>query len=154
MLNELTTEQFSANLEQAIVVRCAGIDPAQPNLRFCPTLESCDAPSRSMVLRFHTYDWMANPMGITHGGMISAILDASMGTLNYGLYKIMTPTITMTTNYCRPVPLDVDVLVRVRAVYTGGTSSQTSAEMYLPDEPNAPLATTTGVYYTAHSKQS
>lgn len=153
MRKEITTEQLSAALDHILAARCDGIDPAQLNLRFCPTVESCDGPSRSLTLRFRTYPWMANPMGVTHGGIVSAILDASMGTLCVALYGVMTPTITMTTNYCRPVPLDCEVLVNIRASYTGGTNAQLAAEMYLPGEPNDPLATTTGVYYTAHAKK-
>lgn len=153
MHNEITTEQLSAALDRILTIRCDGIDPAQLNLRFCPTVEACDGPSRTVTFRFHTYPWMSNPMGVTHGGIISAILDASMGTLCASLYNIMPPTITMTTNYCRPVPLDCDVLVMVRASYLGGSNAQLSAEMYLPGEPNAALATTTGVYYTAHAKK-
>lgn len=151
MQKEITTEQLSANLNRILSVRCSGIDPAQPNLRFCPIVEACDGPARSVTFRFHTYSWMANPMNVTHGGMISAILDSSMGTFSYGIYGVLTPTITMTTNYCRPVPLDSDILVRVHAAYPGGTSIHLSAEMYLPGEENDPLATTTGVYYTAHA---
>lgn len=153
MHKELTTEQLSAALDRILAFRCDGVDPSQLNLRFCPTVESCDGPTHSVVFRFRTYSWMSNPMGVTHGGIVSAILDASMGTLCTAFYGAMTPTITMTTNYCRPVPLDTEVLVRVRVSYTGGTNAQMAAEMYLPGEPNDPLATTTGVYYTAHAKK-
>lgn len=153
MHQELTTEQLRELLEQFLAIRCEGTDPTQLNLRFCPALESCDGPSRSVLFRFHTYSWMSNPMGVTHGGIVTAILDASMGTLCTSFYQKRTPTITMTTNYCRPVPLDADVLVNVRATHTGGTSAQFSAEMYLPGEPGLPLATATGVYYTAHTKK-
>ncbi len=153
MHKELSTEQLSAALARIVAARCDGVDPSELNLRFCPTVESCDGPSRSVVFRFHTYNWMANPMGVTHGGIISAILDASMGTLCVAFYDVLTPTITMTTNYCRPVPLNTEVLVRVRVSHTGGTSAQMAAEMYLPGEDHLPLATTTGVYYTAHAKK-
>ncbi len=153
MPTEITTRQLTDAIEEILTVRCNGVDPAQPNLRFCPTLEGCDGPSRSITLRFRTYGWMANPMGVTHGGMIAAILDASMGTLCSSLYRTMTPTITMTTNYCRPVPLDADVLVQVRASYPGGTSCQLTAEMYPADRPGEPLATASGVYYTAHARK-
>jgi len=151
MHKELTTQELTQKLERVISARSADIDPTSVNLRFCPSLDSCDGPSRSAVLRFRTYAWMSNPMGVTHGGIVAAILDASMGTLCVSLYGGMTPTITMTTNYARPVPLDSEVLVRVRPTYTGGTNAQLSAEMYLPDRPNDPLATCTGVYYTAAS---
>lgn len=153
MSKEMTTEQLDAVLRKFLAIRCDGIDPAQLNLRFCPTLESCDGPARSVTFRFHTYPWMANPMKITHGGIVTAILDASMGTLCTAVYGEMTPTITMTTNYCQPVPLDTDVLVRVHASHTGGTSAQLTAEMYLPEESCDPLATASGVYYTAHAKK-
>lgn len=148
---EITTEQLTAAIHDMLAVRCKDIDPSQPNLRFCPELVSCDGPARSVTYRFRTYGWMANPMGVTHGGMIAAILDASMGTLCASLYRIMPPTITMTTNYCRSVPLDTEVLVKVHATYPGGTNCQLTAEMYLPGEEADPLATTCGVYYTAHA---
>lgn len=148
---EITTEQLNTAVEKVLAVRCEGIDPTQLNLRFCPTLECCDGPARSITFRFRTYGWMSNPMGVTHGGMIAAILDASMGTLCASLYHVMPPTITMTTNYCRSVPLDTEVLVKVHATYPGGTSCQLTAEMYLPGELSDPLATATGVYYTAHA---
>lgn len=153
MTKEMTTEQLADSLEKFLKIRCEGVRPEELNLRFCPTLESCDGPARSAVFRFRTYSWMSNPMGVTHGGIISAILDASMGTLCTTFYDTMTPTITMTTNYCRPVPLDCEVLVEVRASHIGGTSAQLTAEMYLPDEPQDPLATSSGVYYTAHAKK-
>ena len=153
MTREMTTEQLTDSLEQFLKIRCEGVQPEKLNLRFCPTLESCDGPARSAVFRFRTYAWMSNPMGVTHGGIISAILDASMGTLCTAFYGTMTPTITMTTNYCRPVPLDCEVLVKVRASHVGGTSAQLTAEMYLPEESHDPLATSSGVYYTAHAKR-
>ena len=153
MGKELTTEQLQKILTTFLRARCEGIAPDKLNLRFCPTLESCDGASRCAVFRFHTYPWMANPMGVTHGGIVTSILDASMGTLCTSFYGEMTPTITMTTNYCRPVPLDTDVLVQVQLSHIGGTSAQLSAQMYLSGELHVPLATASGVYYTAHARK-
>lgn len=153
MRKELTTEQLADILHSFLDLRCGGIDPSQPNLRFCPSVESCDGPGRSITLRFRTYGWMANPMGVTHGGMITSILDASMGTLCTTYTGELTPTISMTTNYCRPVPLDAEILVRVRLIHLGKTSAQLSAELYLPEDPETALATATGVYYTAHANK-
>lgn len=151
MYKELTSEQLSAAVNRTLSFRNQGIDPNVPNLRFCAALEDCDGSSLSIMLRFHTYPWMANPNNVTHGGMIASILDSSMGTLCAALYSTIPPTISMTINYARPVPLDADVLVHVWATYTGGTSAQLSAEMYLPGEPKDPLATSIGVYHVAHA---
>lgn len=153
MNTELSTKQLSDALAHVLAFRCEGIDPTQLNLRFCPTMEACCGPECSATLRYRTYPWMANPMGVTHGGMISAILDASMGTLCAAVCDGLAPTTTMTTNYCRPVPLDTEVLVKVRLTYRGGTSAQLIAELSLPGQANHPLATATGVYYTAHIKK-
>lgn len=151
MSREITTAQLQENMARLLADRCKNIDPAAPNLRFCPTLEECDGPGRTILLRYNTYGWMANPMGVTHGGIVAAILDASMGTLCYGIYQVLTPTITMTTNYNRPVPLDCEVYVRARATYPGGSSCQLTAEMFLPGQEGEPLATAMGVYHTAHA---
>lgn len=153
MNQELTTEQLSAALERVLSFRSEGVDPTQLNLRFCPAVDACSGPECSAVFRFRTYPWMSNPMGVTHGGMVSAILDASMGILCTAVSNVMTPTITMTTNYCRPVPLDTEVLVKARLTYLGGSSTHLAAEMYLPGEETRLLATTTGVYYTAQMKK-
>jgi hypothetical protein len=37
--------------------------------------------------------------------------------------------------------------------HLGSTSAQLSAEMFLPGEELAPLATATGLYYTAHAEK-
>ena len=153
MRKELTTEQLSAALEGVLSERCGDVDPTRLNLRFCPTVEICDGPSRSVTLRFRTYGWMSNPMGVTHGGIVSAILDSSMGILCTAFNGAITPTITLTTNFCRPVPLDADVLVLARLSFPGGTSAQLTAELRLPEEPAAPLATASGVFYTAGAKK-
>ena len=153
MRKEMSTEELEQVLSTFLDARCIGVDPEEMNLRFCPTVETCNGPLHSATFRFHTYPWMSNPMNVTHGGIITAILDSSMGILCTAFYNGMTPTITMTTNYCRPVPLDTDVLVKVQLSHFGGTSAQLSAWMYLDDELFEPLATATGVYYTAHTKK-
>ncbi|MDE6261525.1 MAG: hypothetical protein K2M42_11845, partial [Oscillospiraceae bacterium] len=59
---------------------------------------------------------------------------------------VPTPTITMTVNYARPVPLDADILVRTRTVRVGNTSGQMQAEVFLAGKPEEVLATAAGVY--------
>ena len=57
-----------------------------------------------------------------------------------------TPTVTMTVNYARPVPLDREIRVRVRTLRIGFTSAQMSAEVFLPECPEEALATASGIY--------
>ena len=56
-----------------------------------------------------------------------------------------TPTITMTVNYARPVPLDAELRVRTRTVRVGTASGQLWAEVALAERPDEPLVTASGV---------
>lgn len=149
MYKEITTEQLSATVEDLLTNRLDGGDPSQPNLIFYPKLEGCSGPEHTVSFRFHTYRWMKNPNQVVHGGMIAALLDNAMGMTCICLYGDMTPTISLSINYCRPVPLDADIIIRIRAVTTGSTNCQLTAEIFLPDAPQLPLVTALGVYYTA-----
>ena len=154
MYKEITNEQM-ADAAQAMLRKRFGprVSPNELNLHFHPELVACDGPGHSLTFRFHTYPWMTNPGGVTHGGIIAALFDNAMGMTCTTLYQAMTPTITLTVNYARPVPLERDVLIRTHAVTTGGTSAQLTAELYFENEPDALLATASGVYYTAQAAE-
>ena len=152
MRKNITPEILEQRIRALLALRGQDIDPNQPNLRFCGELESCG--ENTACLRYHTQPWMANPNRVLHGGITAAILDTSMGTLCSVLYEGgFTPTITMNISYALPVPLDADILVRVRASYTGGTTAQLSAELCLPEAPDTVLASATGVYHTARANE-
>ena len=106
-----------------------------------------DGPAGSLLFSCHTDESMSNPLGIVHGGITASLVDTCMGvacTAQSG--GSPTPTVTMTVNYARPVPLDADILVRTRTIRVGTTSGQMSAEVFLADSPETPLVTATGVY--------
>lgn len=150
MRTNITHEELAGRINELLSLRNSEIDPSQPNLRFCATLDRCD--DSGVYLRYRTYDWMSNPNRVVHGGMIAAILDTSMGTVCCALYEGgFTPTITMTINYARPVPLGADIIVRVCHSYTGAGSAQLSSELLNADAPDIILATASGVYHTAHT---
>lgn len=111
-------------------------------------LVSCDEQSRTIELSFPTLPWMTNPAGVVHGGVVSILMDNGMGVACHSLYRRHNPTITMTINYLRPVPLNSTIIVRARVTSFGRTVSYTSAELYLAGEPDRILATATGVYST------
>ena len=106
-----------------------------------------DGPAGSLLFSCHTDESMSNPLGIVHGGITAALVDTCMGvTCAAQCGGAPTPTITMTVNYARPVPLNADVLVRTRTVRVGNTSGQLSAEVFLAEAPDEVLVTATGVY--------
>ena len=69
-----------------------------------------DGPAGSLLFACRTEQSMSNPMGIVHGGVTASLVDTCMGvacTAQSG--GLPTPTVTMTVNYARPVPLDREI---------------------------------------------
>ncbi|MBD5098195.1 MAG: PaaI family thioesterase [Clostridiales bacterium] len=126
---------------------------AQSNARAWPrigkdiALVNEDGPAGSLLFSCHTDDSMSNPLGIVHGGVTASLVDTCMGvTCTAQCGGVPTPTVTMTVNYARPVPLNADILVRTRTIRIGSTSGQMSAEVFLAGKPEEVLAAATGVY--------
>ena len=112
------------------------------------TLIDCDGPTGSLTLSYRTRPWMANIWGVVHGGVVANLVDTCMGITCSVQCGVITPTISMTVNYARPVPLDAEVTVRIRTVRCGATSGQMSAEVFLPGQPDRLLVTASGSYCT------
>ena len=157
MYKDITTEQ----LEQAVSNLLAHIEnptPELPGLVFKPSIEFCDGPTHTVGLRYHTYPWMANYSGVVHGGMVATLLDNTMGITCRSIYgarkDVVTPTVSLAINYARPIPLNADIIVRVWAVTTGATSTQMTADIFLPEKPHSALATAVGIFYTVHAAKA
>ena len=131
-------------LKRRVEVNPQGVPDPSADL----TLIDCDGPAGSLVLRYRTRPWMANIWGVVHGGVTANLVDTCMGITCAAQCGVITPTISMTVNYARPVPLDTEVVVRTRTVRCGATSGQMYAEVCLPEQPDRPLATASGAYCT------
>ena len=106
-----------------------------------------DGPDGSLLFACRTDASMANPLGIVHGGVTASLVDTCMGvTCAAQCGEAPTPTVTMTVNYARPVPLDAELRARVRTVRIGASSAQMSAEVSLAERPEELLVTASGVY--------
>lgn len=125
--------------------------PDAPNLYAFPTVEDCDQARRTLTLRYRTYPWMENHLHILHGGVTAMIMDNSMGLAALGLCGRITPTVSMSLNYCRPVLAGPDILVKVRTVVLGRTTAQTAARLYQEDREEC-LALASGVYYVGEKR--
>lgn len=89
------------------------------------------------VLKARTEPWMRNTNGTLHGGLCATIADQAMGTVAYG-YRPgdgIAPTITMQTEYHRPLIPGEDVICRVRMVSVTRTLLRAAAELYRESAP-------------------
>lgn len=110
-------------------------------------VEEADGRPGSLLFSCRTDRSMSNPISIVHGGVTASLVDTCMGvTCAVHCGNTVTPTVTMTVNYARPIPLDADIRVRARTVRYGATSGQMTSEVFLADHPEEILVTASGVY--------
>lgn len=67
------------------------------------------------------------------------------GSDGNGLYNYHAPTASMTVSYCRPIPIGVSIVVRVKVTSCSRTLVTTSAEL-VEEATQRPLLTAVGTY--------
>ena len=92
----------------------------------------------SYVLRAPTESWMRNAHGTLHGGLCITIADQAMGTVVYGYRpgEGIAPTITLHSDFHRPLIPGEDVLIRVRMESVTRTLLRAKAELYRASAPD------------------
>ena len=147
MTELMSNRELRQCARQSIALRLRSDAQAWPRFGRDITLADEDGPDGSLLFACHTDPSMSNPLSIVHGGVTASLLDTCMGvTCSAQCGRAATPTVTMTVNYVRPVPLDAELRVRTRTVRIGRTTGQLSAEVFLADRPDEVLAAATGVY--------
>ena len=148
MAHQLTTQELRRRTLAFLQLRAREIPAGMPDPSADLTLLDCDGPSGSLTLGYATKPWMANVWGVVHGGVTAALVDSCMGITCGIQCGLITPTISMTINYGRPVPLDASIVVRTRTVRCGATAGHIEAEVYPAGQPETLLVTASGAYST------
>lgn len=148
MHKDLTPQKLRELAEHALATYLCIPHATQFSADLAPRLVDCSCNPVQLEMAFDTKPWMTNPMGVLHGGVVAAFLDNAMGLTCSCLCDCDTPTISMTVHYARPTPLNTTIHIKAQLVMFGRTSSQLSAQLYLPQEPERVLAFASGVYST------
>ena len=148
MAHQLTTQELRRRTLPFLQLRAREIPAGMPDPSADLTLLDCDGLSGSLTLGYATKPWMANVWGVVHGGVTAALVDSCMGITCGIQCGLITPTISMTINYARPVPLDASIVVRTRTVRCGATAGHIEAEVYPAGQPETLLVTASGAYST------
>lgn len=148
MAHQLTTQELRRRTLAFLQLRAREIPAGMPDPSADLTLLDCDGLSGSLTLGYATKPWMANVWGVVHGGVTAALVDSCMGITCGIQCGLITPTISMTVNYARPVPLDASIVVRTRTVRCGATAGHIEAEVYPAGQPETLLVTASGAYST------
>ena len=103
------------------------------NGRLKGQLEACDEARQEITLRYPLEDWQVNGLGTLHGGMSSAMMDLTMSIAIYCFSRqTIPPTISMTVNYLRAVPMEGSVLVKARVTSLGRRNATAYCETIVP----------------------
>ncbi len=148
MAHQLTTQELRRRTLAFLQRRARETPAGMPDPSADLTLLDCDGPSGSLTLGYATKPWMANVWGVVHGGVTAALVDSCMGITCGIQCGLITPTISMTVNYARPVPLDASIVVRTRTIRCGATAGHIEAEVYPAGQPETLLVTASGAYST------
>jgi len=116
-----------------------------------PEFYSYSHEARELILRYRFEDWMLNCNGVMHGGIVSLLMDSSMGWMacTWPEQELPTPTpsISMHTTFLEPVFPDDYVLVKVRLTALKSHIAYISASLYKENNPEKILVSATGEYY-------
>jgi len=103
------------------------------NGRLKGELESCNAEAQEIVLKFPLEQWLVNGLGTLHGGMVTTMMDLVMSMVVFCFSrKNIPPTISMTTNYLRPIPMDGYVFIKARVTSLGKRNATAYCEAVIP----------------------
>lgn len=144
----MTNTEMEASLIE-FVRRLNDERPETINSMMRPEYEGCDPSHCTLLISFDTRDWMSNPAGVMHGGLIATALDVAMGSLSffYAGEKI-TPTISLQTSFIRPIPLGEKLMIEARVTSSGRTVVNATADAWAGGKRDRLLSTGTGVYFS------
>lgn len=95
---------------------------------------SCDDEAKEIVLKYPLESWMVNGLATLHGGMTNTMMDLSMSIAVYAFSReTIPPTVSMTTNYLRPVPMGDYVLIKTRLTSLGKRNATAYCEAIIPE---------------------
>lgn len=129
VVEELTTEAWLKDELRFINTEMA----ATLNGRLKAELVSCDDTTQEIVLKFPLQSWQVNGLGTLHGGIVNTMMDLAMSMVVYCFSrKSIPPTVSMTTNYLRPVPMEDAVQIRTRLTSLGKRNATAYCEAIIP----------------------
>lgn len=126
-----TEQAFMEHVLQAVFKPCDG-DPATFNDVLNPRFVNCNAEEKSLCAEFAVADWMRNPTGNLHGGLLSTAVDITVGVLaRYYKKTRRMVTVNLYINYLSNVPADSKYCVRATVYRVGRRMVFARAEVYV-----------------------
>ncbi len=108
-----------------------------------------DAQCAEFTFSCKTHSWMRNLNDVVHGGFCAMVMDHAMGLVAYSVRpgEDSSPTISLQTNYHRPLMPGKEVLVKARVVNMSRSLTCMAAEAYHGDAPGKLCLSATGTFF-------
>ena len=93
------------------------------NDKMAPRFVSCNAENRAMSVAFTAQEWMLNPNGTLHGGILSTAMDIALSVLaRYLAKKRVMVTAQLSMNFLRAIQENDTFTVHATADHVGRRS--------------------------------
>lgn len=113
------TQQMRRIIERFIET-LAREDEGKINRMMAYTLVDCDYEKMTLTYAFEVCDWMLNPAGSMHGGILATAFDIAFGSLSVILSDLKRcPTISLNCNFVRPIMAGDTLIVTANCVSAG-----------------------------------
>lgn len=104
------------------------------NDRMAPRFSGCNAENRAMSVSFTAEEWMLNPNGTLHGGMLSTAMDIVLSVLSrYLAKKRIMVTAQLSLNFLRAIQANDTFTVHASADHVGRRSVVIQAYVTIND---------------------
>ena len=107
----------------------------------------CSLEKKELTLKFKVLEWELNSQNSLHGGIISSMFDSTFGFLgHYFSDNRYIATISLTTNYLKPIWKDEEIEVRVKISSLGKKVINLMGEMVIPKRNETIAGTSTASF--------
>ena len=130
---EETEQTFMERVLRDVFAPCDG-NPTTINDMLSPRFVECSAERKSLCAEFAVEDWMHNPNGSLHGGLLSTSVDIAVGVLaRYHKQTRRMVTVNLYINYLSGVPADSKYRVRATVDRVGRRMVFARADVYVAE---------------------
>ncbi len=140
MAKPVSREKLQASLRQCVEHLHDHLPEDNIARRIHRRLVAFDYDSMTVTIEYSVEPWMANSIGLMHGGMLAMCADSACASFAHAIYDGYAPTVQLSCTYLRPVSVGDALVFRVRALHLGGSTVHLTAEVY-SKQSNALIAT-------------
>ena len=136
-----TKEEKQTYMERIFRSACVQMpeeERLQLNDMLGPQFCGCSADDNWLTLSFQTQEWMRNPGGTLHGGMLTAAMDMTLGMLarfSRKTHKVVT--VQLSVNFMRPIKIGEAFRVYAKVERAGSRVVFLSGKAYALTEKEA-----------------